>query len=140
MPADVGWSKGTHRDPASGDRTELRSLAASYTAPAGRARAAVGIGQVKHRACSGGGGRAGPCEGHSAAQHAAIPPRDTASSTVSSREMIGRTGLRLADKLTPWRAVDGWRTAAVSAFESGTHSHLMPDTVSAPERGPECGR
>jgi mycobactin polyketide synthetase MbtC len=40
-------------------------------------------------------------------------------------------GIRLADKLVPWRAVDGRRLAAVSAFGmSGTNTHVvvaMPD-------------
>jgi mycobactin polyketide synthetase MbtC len=68
------------------------------------------------------------------AEHAAIPP--TLHVDKPSREIDWESqGLRLADKLTPWQATDGWRTAAVSAFGmSGTNTHLivsMPDTGNA---------
>lgn len=142
VPADVGMVEGHGTATRLGDRTELRSLAASYgTAPAGRGPL---LGSVKsnigHAQAAAGG--LGLVKVILAAQHAAIPP--TLHVDEPSREIDWeKQGLRLADKLTPWRAVDGWRTAAVSAFGmSGTNSHVivsMPDTVSAPERGPECG-
>ncbi len=59
------------------------------------------------------------------AQHGAIPP--TLHVDEPSREIDWESqGLRLADKLTPWPAVDGRRIAAVSAFGmSGTNTHLI---------------
>jgi len=108
-----------------GDRTELVSLAASY----GTARAGRGplLGSVKSNVghAQAAAGALGLAKVILAGEHAAIPP--TLHVDEPSREIDWEIqGLRLADKLTPWPAVDGWRTAAVSAFGmSGTNAHVI---------------
>jgi mycobactin polyketide synthetase MbtC len=132
-PADVGMVEGHGTGTRLGDRTELLSMVASYgTAPAGRGPL---LGSVKsnigHAQAAAGG--LGLVKVILSAEHAAVPP--TLHVDERSREIDWESqGLRLADKLTPWEAVDGWRTAAVSSFGmSGTNTHLivsMPDTPS----------
>ena len=69
--------------------------------------------------------RAGTCSSPS-------PSPPTLHVDEPSREIDWQSqGLRLADKLTPWAAVDGHRLAAVSAFGmSGTNAHAV---VAMPE-------
>jgi mycobactin polyketide synthetase MbtC len=131
-PVDVGLVEGHGTGTRLGDRTELLSLAASYgTAPAGRGPL---LGSVKSNIghAQAAAGALGLAKVILAAEHATIPP--TLHVDEPSHEIDWESqGLRLADKLTPWPAVDGWRTAAVSAFGmSGTNAHLvvsMPDTA-----------
>ena len=124
-PADVGMVEGHGTGTRLGDRTELLSLAASYgTAPAGRGPL---LGSVKSNIghAQAAAGALGLAKVILSGEHAAIPPTlhvDEPSPEIDWE----RKGLRLADKLTPWPAVDGWRTAAVSAFGmSGTNAHLI---------------
>ena len=135
-PADVGMVEGHGTGTRLGDRTELRSLVASYgTAPAGRGPL---LGSVKSNIghAQAAAGALGLAKVILSAQHAAIPATLHADEPSSEIDWDAQ-GLRLADKLTPWRAVDGWRTAAVSAFGmSGTNTHLivsMPDTAAPGE-------
>jgi mycobactin polyketide synthetase MbtC len=60
-----------------------------------------------------------------AADRATVP--STLHADEPSREIDWETtGLRIADKLTPWPARNGERLAAVSAFGmSGTNTHLV---------------
>jgi mycobactin polyketide synthetase MbtC len=133
-PVDVGMVEGHGTGTRLGDRTELLSLVASYgTAPA---RHGPLLGSVKSNIghAQAAAGALGLAKVILSAEHAAVPP--TLHVDEPSREIDWeRQGLRLADKLTPWQAVDGWRTAAVSAFGmSGTNTHLiisMPDTANA---------
>ncbi len=130
-PVDVGMVEGHGTGTRLGDRTELLALAGSYgAAPAGRGPL---LGSVKSNIghAQAAAGALGLAKVILSAQHAAIPP--TLHVDEHSREIDWESqGLRLADKLTPWRAVDGWRTGAVSAFGmSGTNAHVivsMPDT------------
>jgi mycobactin polyketide synthetase MbtC len=133
-PVDVGMVEGHGTGTRLGDRTELLSLVASYgTAPPGRGPL---LGSVKSNIghAQAAAGALGLAKVILSAEHATVPPTlhvDEPSHEIDWK----RQGLRLADKLTPWRAVDGWRTAAVSAFGmSGTNTHLivsMPDTANA---------
>jgi mycobactin polyketide synthetase MbtC len=133
-PVDVGMVEGHGTGTRLGDRTELLSLVASYgTAPAGRGPL---LGSVKSNIghAQAAAGALGLAKVILSAEHAAVPP--TLQVDEPSREIDWESqGMRLADKLTPWQAVDGWRTAAVSAFGmSGTNTHLiisMPDTANA---------
>lgn len=132
-PAGVGMVEGHATGTRLGDRAELLSLAASYgTAPAGRGPL---LGSVKSNIghAQAAAGALGLAKVIVSAEHAAIPP--TLHVDEPSREIDWESqGLRLADKLTPWPAVDGWRTAAVSAFGmSGTNTHLI---VSMPDNAP----
>jgi mycobactin polyketide synthetase MbtC len=132
-PVDVGLIEGHATGTRVGDRTELLSLVASYgAAPPGRGPL---VGSVKSNVghAQAAAGALGLAKVIVSADHAAIPP--TLHVDQPSREIDWESqGLRLADKLTPWQAVDGWRTAAVSAFGmSGTNTHLivsMPDSPS----------
>jgi mycobactin polyketide synthetase MbtC len=132
-PVDVGLIEGHATGTRVGDRTELLSLVASYgAAPPGRGPL---VGSVKSNVghAQAAAGALGLAKVILSAEHASIPP--TLHVDEPSREIDWESqGLRLADKLTPWQAVDGWRTAAVSAFGmSGTNTHLivsMPDSPS----------
>ncbi len=124
-PADVGMVEGHGTGTRLGDRAELVSLAAGYgTAPAGRGPL---LGSVKSNVghAQAAAGALGLVKVILAGEHAAIPP--TLHVDEPSHEIDWETqGLRLADKLTPWPALDGWRTAAVSAFGmSGTNAHVI---------------
>jgi mycobactin polyketide synthetase MbtC len=136
-PGDVGMVEGHGTGTRLGDRTELLSLMASYgAAPAGRGPL---LGSVKSNIghAQAAAGALGLAKVILAAEHAAIPP--TLHVDEPSREIDWEShGLRLADKLTPWQAIDGWRTAAVSAFGmSGTNTHLI---VSMPDAADTCRR
>lgn len=131
-PGDVGMIEGHGTGTRLGDRTELRSLAATYgAAPPGRGPL---LGSVKSNIghSQSAAGALGLAKVLVAAQRATIPP--TLHADEPSREIDWDScGLRLADKLTPWPARDGERIGAVSAFGmSGTNTHVV---VSIPERG-----
>jgi mycobactin polyketide synthetase MbtC len=135
-PTDVGMIEGHGTGTRLGDRTELLALVDSYgTAPAGRGPL---LGSVKSNIghAQAAAGALGLAKVILSAQHAAIPP--TLHVDEPSHEIDWENqGLRLADKLTPWPAVDAWRTAAVSAFGmSGTNTHLI---VSMPDAGNTSG-
>lgn len=129
-PEDVGMIEGHGTGTRLGDRTELRSLAETYGATAPGTGALLGSvkSNVGHAQAAAGG--LGLAKVLLAARHAAVP----ASLHVdeASREIDwDAQGLRLAVKQTPWPAIEGRRTAAVSAFGmSGTNAHVvvsMPD-------------
>lgn len=131
-PVDIGMVEGHGTGTRLGDRTELLSMAASYgTAPPGRGPL---VGSVKSNIghAQAAAGALGLAKVILSAEHAAVPP--TLHVDEPSHEIDWESqGLRLADKLTPWGAVDGRRTAAVSAFGmSGTNTHLI---VSMPDAG-----
>lgn len=136
-PVDVGMVEGHATGTRLGDRTELLSLVASYgTAPPGRGPL---LGSVKSNIghAQAAAGALGLAKVILSAEHAAIPA--TLHVDEPSHEIAWESqGLRLADKLTPWPVVDGWRTAAVSAFGmSGTNTHLI---VSMPDAANTAGR
>lgn len=131
-PGDVGMIEGHGTGTRLGDRTELLSLAASYgDAPTGKGPLLGSLkSNIGHSQAA--AGALGLAKVIVSADHAAVPP--TLHVDEPSHEIDWeRPGLRLAEKLTPWPAVDGWRTAAVSAFGmSGTNAHLI---VSMPDAG-----
>ena len=134
-PEDIGMIEGHGTATRLGDRTELRSLAATYGATAAAGAGAL-LGSVKsnvgHAQAAAGG--LGLAKVLLAARHAAVPASlhvDSASREINWEKQ----GLRLATKLTPWAARDGERVGAVSAFGmSGTNTHVVvavPDGESA---------
>ncbi|MDN4520557.1 MULTISPECIES: polyketide synthase [Mycolicibacterium] len=127
----VGMVEGHGTGTRLGDRTELNSLAATYGA--GAAGRGPLLGSVKSNVghSQAAAGALGLAKVLLAAQHGAVPA--TLHVDEPSREIDWEnTGLRLAAKLTPWPAVNGARTGAVSAFGmSGTNTHVVvavPDT------------
>lgn len=129
-PDEVGMIEGHGTGTRLGDRTELRSLAATYGDIEEGAGALLGSvkSNVGHSLAA--AGALGLAKVLVSAEHGAIPP--TLHATEPSPEIDwDRQGLRLARTLTPWPALAGERTAAVSAFGiAGTNAHLI---VSAPE-------
>jgi mycobactin polyketide synthetase MbtC len=134
-PDEVGMLEGHGTGTKLGDRTELRSLMQTYgaTAPGrgpllGSVKSNIGHAQAA-------AGALGLAKVLVAADHAAVPP--TLHAEDPSREIDwDEQGLRLAEKLTPWPALDGRRIGAVSAFGmSGTNTHVivsMPASSSLP--------
>jgi mycobactin polyketide synthetase MbtC len=134
-PEDVGMIEGHGTGTRLGDKTELHSLAATYgDAAPGRGPL---LGSVKSNIghTQSAAGALGLAKVLVAAEHATIPP--TLHVDEPSREIDWeRTGLRLAEKLTPWPARNGERLGAVSAFGmSGTNTHLV---VAVPDRPREA--
>jgi mycobactin polyketide synthetase MbtC len=129
-PEDVGMVEGHGTATEIGDRTELRSLAATYgdTEPGGGALLGSVKSNVGHSQAAAGG--LGLAKVLVSADHGAVPA--TLHTAEASREIDWDTqGLRLAREPTRWPAVDGERIAAVSAFGiSGTNAHMI---VSVPE-------
>ena len=128
---DVGMVEGHGTGTRLGDRTELLSLAATYGAAApGRGPL---LGSVKSNIghTQAAAGALGLAKVLIAADRATVPP--TLHADEPSHEIDwDTTGLRLADKLTPWPARNGERLAAVSAFGmSGTNTHVV---VAVPDR------
>ncbi|CAM2783944.1 polyketide synthase [Mycobacterium intermedium] len=124
-PEQVGMIEGHGTGTRLGDLTELHSLAETYgeTEP-GRGPL---LGSVKsnfgHAQAAAGG--LGLAKVLVSAEHGAIPA--TLHAAEASHELDWENqGLRLAQQLTPWPAVDGQRIAAVSAFGiSGTNAHVI---------------
>jgi mycobactin polyketide synthetase MbtC len=134
-PEDVGMIEGHGTGTRLGDKTELHALAATYgDAAPGRGPL---LGSVKSNIghTQAAAGALGLAKVLVAADHATIPP--TLHVDEPSREIDWDTsGLRLADKLTPWPARNGERVGAVSAFGmSGTNTHLV---VAVPDRHREA--
>lgn len=130
QPEDVGMLEGHGTGTRLGDRTELHSLVQTYGATAPGRGALLGSVKSNVGHAQAAAGALGLAKVLVAAEHATVPP--TLHADEPSREIDWETqGLRLAEKLTPWPAIDGRRTAAVSAFGmSGTNTHVI---VSMPE-------
>src|SRR6201996_5936965 len=129
-PSEVGMIEGHGTGTRLGDRTELRSLAKTYgeTEPAAGALLGSVKSNVGHSLAA--AGALGLAKVLVAAERGAVPPTLHAADASPEIEWE-RQGLRLAQTLTPWPAVDGQRTAAASAFGiAGTNAHLI---VSVPE-------
>jgi mycobactin polyketide synthetase MbtC len=131
-PEDVAMVEGHGTATQIGDSTELRSLSATYggTEPGKGALLGSVKSNVGHSQAAAGG--LGLAKVLVSAEYGAVPP--TLHAADASREINWEgQGLRLARELTPLRAVDGQRIAAVSAFGiSGTNAHVI---VSVPEVG-----
>ncbi|MDF2825263.1 MAG: beta-ketoacyl synthase [Mycobacterium sp.] len=129
-PAEVGMIEGHGTGTRLGDRTELQSLVQTYGATAPGKGALLGSVKSNVGHAQAAAGALGLAKVLVAAEHATIPP--TLHTDDPSREIDWENqGLRLAEKLTPWPALNGSRTAAVSAFGmSGTNTHVI---VSMPE-------
>lgn len=129
-PAEVGMIEGHGTGTRLGDRTELRSLAQTYgdTEPGPGALLGSVKSNLGHSLAA--AGALGLAKVLVSAEHGAVPP--TLHATEASCEIDWENqGLRLAQTLTPWPAIDGQRTAAASAFGiAGTNAHLI---VSMPE-------
>ncbi|EUA01547.1 beta-ketoacyl synthase, C-terminal domain protein [Mycobacterium kansasii 824] len=129
-PEQIGMIEGHGTGTRLGDRTELQALAETY----GNTEPGCGalLGSVKsnfgHAQAAGGG--LGLAKVLVAAEHGAVPP--TLHAAEVSREIDWDSqGLRLAQELTPWPAVDGQRIGAVSAFGiSGTNAHVIVSMAS----------
>lgn len=129
-PAEVGMIEGHGTGTRLGDRTELRSLAQTYgdTEPGAGALLGSVKSNVGHSLAA--AGALGLAKVLVSAEHGAVPPTLHAGDASPEIEW-DKQGLRLAQTLTPWPAVDGQRTAAASAFGiAGTNAHLI---VSVPE-------
>lgn len=129
-PGDVGMIEGHGTGTRLGDRTELRSLAQTYgdTEPGTGALLGSVKSNVGHSLAA--AGALGLAKVLVAAERGAVPA--TLHAAEASPEIDwDNQGLRLAQTLTPWPAVDGQRTAIASAFGiAGTNAHLI---VSVPE-------
>lgn len=127
----VGMVEGHGTGTRLGDRTELNALAATYGSGA-RGRGPL-LGSVKSNVghSQAAAGALGLAKVLLAGEHAAVPATLHVDDRSQQIDWDG-TGLRLATKLTPWPAVNGARTGAVSAFGmSGTNTHVVvavPDT------------
>lgn len=129
-PEQIGMIEGHGTGTRLGDRAELLSLAETY----GKTEPGSGplLGSVKsnfgHAQAAAGG--LGLAKALVCAEHGAVSP--TLHAGDASREIDWDSqGLRLAQQLTEWPAVEGQRIAAVSAFGiSGTNAHLI---VAIPE-------
>lgn len=122
---EVGMVEGHGTGTSLGDRTELGSLARTYGA--GTPRRGPLLGSVKSNVghSQAAAGALGLAKVLVSAQRATIPPTLHVDEPSRAIEWESQ-GLRLADKLTPWPAVDGRRIAAVSAFGmSGTNAHAI---------------
>lgn len=129
-PAEVGMIEGHGTGTRLGDRTELRSLAQTYgdTEPGDGALLGSVKSNVGHSLAA--AGALGLAKLLVSAEHGAVPSTLHASEASPEIEWE-KQGLRLAQTLTPWPAIDGQRTAAASAFGiAGTNAHLI---VSVPE-------
>jgi mycobactin polyketide synthetase MbtC len=129
-PAEVGMIEGHGTGTRLGDRTELRSLAQTYgdTEAGGGALLGSVKSNVGHSLAA--AGALGLAKVLVSAEHGAVPPTLHADNASPEIEW-DKQGLRLAQNLTPWPAIDGQRIAAASAFGiAGTNAHLI---VSVPE-------
>lgn len=130
-PEDVGMIEGHGTATVLGDRTELRALAATYGDVAAGTGALLGSVKSNIGHSQAAAGALGLAKVLLAAERGSIPP--TLHADQRSCEIDWeKTGLRIADKLTPWPSSDGRRVGAVSAFGmSGTNTHVI---VSVPDR------
>ncbi|OBJ17983.1 beta-ketoacyl synthase [Mycobacterium colombiense] len=129
-PDEVGMIEGHGTGTRLGDRTELRSLAQTYgdTEPGAGALLGSVKSNVGHSLAA--AGALGLAKVLVSAEHGAVPATLHAGDASPEIEW-DKQGLRLAQTLTPWPAIDGQRTAAASAFGiAGTNAHLI---VSVPE-------
>ncbi|OBH78604.1 beta-ketoacyl synthase [Mycobacterium mantenii] len=129
-PAEVQMIEGHGTGTRLGDRTELRSLAQTYGDTESGAGALLGSvkSNVGHSLAA--AGALGLAKVLVSAEHGAVPATLHADDPSTEIDWEAQ-GLRLAQTLTPWPAVDGQRTAAASAFGiAGTNAHLI---VSIPE-------
>ena len=131
-PDEVGMVEGHGTGTRLGDRTELHSLAQTYGATTPGRGALLGSVKSNIGHAQAAAGALGLAKVLLAAERATVPP--TLHADDPSHEIDWDSqGLRLAEKLTPWPAHDGRRTAAVSAFGmSGTTTHVivsMPETA-----------
>ncbi|MBV8787483.1 MAG: polyketide synthase, partial [Mycobacterium sp.] len=129
-PGEVGMIEGHGTGTRLGDRTELHSLAQTYgdTEPGAGALLGSAKSNVGHSLAA--AGALGLAKVLVSAEHGAVPPTLHAADASPEIEWK-RQGLRLAQTLTPWPAVNGQRIAAASAFGiAGTNAHLI---VSVPE-------
>ncbi|MET0896289.1 MAG: polyketide synthase [Mycobacterium sp.] len=133
QPHEVGMIEGHGTGTRLGDRAELQSLAQTYGATTPGRGALLGSVKSNIGHTQAAAGALGLVKVLVAAERATVPP--TLHTDEPSREIEWDSqGLRLAEKLTPWPARDGRRTAAVSAFGmSGTNTHVI---VSMPETAP----
>lgn len=129
-PEDITMVEGHGTATRLGDRTELRSLSETYGAAHPGSGALLGSVKSNVGHAQAAAGALGLAKVLVSAEHGAVPP--TLHAGEASREIDWDTqGLRLAQALTPWPAIDGQRLAAVSAFGvSGTNAHAI---VSVPE-------
>jgi mycobactin polyketide synthetase MbtC len=129
-PDEVGMVEGHGTGTRLGDRTELQSLAQTYGATEPGRGALLGSVKSNLGHALAASGALGLAKILVAAEHGAIPP--TLHAAEASPEIDWeKQGLRLANTLTPWPAVDGRRVAATSAFGiAGTNAHVI---VSLPE-------
>jgi mycobactin polyketide synthetase MbtC len=131
---DVGMLEGHGTGTVLGDRTELLALTATYGDTAPGAGPLLGSVKSNFGHTQAAAGALGVAKVLLAAENAAVPP--TLHADERSHEIDWEsTGLRLANKLTPWPSTDGRRIGAVSAFGmSGTNTHVvlsMPDRANA---------
>ncbi|GBE66271.1 polyketide synthase [Mycobacterium sp. MFM001] len=129
-PEDITMVEGHGTATRLGDRTELRSLSETYGATEPGRGALLGSVKSNVGHAQAAAGALGLAKLLVSAEHGAVPP--TLHAAEPSHEIDwDKQGLRLAQELTPWPAVDGQRLAAVSAFGvSGTNAHAI---VSVPE-------
>lgn len=130
-PEQVGMIEGHGTATTIGDRTELRSLAETYGATEPGQGALLGSVKSNFGHAQSAAGGLGLAKVLLSAEHGAVPP--TLHATEASREIDWDSqGLRLAQELTPWPAVDGQRVGAVSAFGmSGTNAHVIVSVTEA---------
>lgn len=129
-PEDVAMVEGHGTATRLGDRTELRSLSETYGAAEPGSGAMLGSVKSNVGHAQAAAGALGLAKVLVSAEHGAVPPTLHAAEPSPEIDWDSQ-GLRLAQALTPWPAVDGQRLAAVSAFGvSGTNAHVI---VSVPE-------
>jgi mycobactin polyketide synthetase MbtC len=125
MASEVGMLEGHGTATVLGDRTELLALTATYGDTAAGGGPLLGSVKSNLGHTQAAAGALGLAKVLLAARHAAVPP--TLHADEHSHEIDWEsTGLRLADKLTPWPSTGGRRIGAVSAFGmSGTNTHVV---------------
>ncbi|CAA0134710.1 Narbonolide/10-deoxymethynolide synthase PikA1, modules 1 and 2 [Mycolicibacterium vanbaalenii] len=132
---EVGMVEGHGTGTRLGDRTELNSLSETYGA--GTPGKGPFLGSVKSNVghTQAAAGALGLAKVLLSAEHATVPATLHADERSAEIDWDGQ-GLRLADKSTPWPAVNGVRLAAVSAFGmSGTNTHVVVAMPARPAEG-----
>ncbi|MCV7194769.1 polyketide synthase [Mycolicibacterium brumae] len=132
-PEDVDVVEGHGTGTRLGDRTELRSLSATYGACAPERGPVLGSVKSNIGHAQAAAGAMGLAKVLVSAEHGQIPPTLHAE-TPSDHIDWDAQGLRLARTLTDWPATAGRRIGAVSAFGmSGTNAHTI---LAMPDRRP----